>query len=61
MTTGVNPGVHGIFSFVLTDSMGRRVRVHNALDVDYPRIHHVASLNNLNNLKSLIADMPLSS
>jgi len=57
MTTGVNPGKHGIYYFQRVDERGIPQGLHNALDVGYPRIHHVLSYNRM---RSLVANLPLS-
>jgi len=57
MTTGVNPGKHGIYFFQRVDEVGTPRGLHNALDVGAPRIHHILSYNKQ---RSLIANLPLS-
>jgi len=59
MTSGVNPGKHGIYNFGPVDpSTGRRPRLYNALDVDAPRIHDIVSYRGGS---SLVVNLPLSS
>lgn len=58
ISSGVNPGKHGIYSFNLVDPRGRVVRLHNAADVMHPRLHDMVSYNGYS---SLVANLPLSS
>ncbi len=57
IVSGVNPGKHGIYSFNYIDENGRVIRLHNALDVMYPRVHNIVSLMGY---QSFIANLPLS-
>lgn len=58
ITSGVNPGKHGIYSFNLIDGNGKVVRLHRATDVMHPRIHDIVSYNGF---ESFVANLPLSS
>lgn len=56
ITTGVNPGKHGVFGFVkLTKNYN--TRIINSLDVHYPRIHEMVALAGL---KSVCINLPLT-
>lgn len=57
ITSGVNPGMHGIFYFIQwfpNERVFRRVRSY---DILVPRIHEIISINGL---RSLIVNMPYS-
>jgi len=56
IATGVNPGKHGVFDFVIVAN-GRGTRIVNSLDVKYPRIHEMISLKGL---KSVCINLPLT-
>ncbi len=58
ITSGVNPGKHGLYGFKCPDEYGRTKRLCNSTDVKAPRIHDIASLFNL---KSLVVNLPFSS
>ncbi len=44
MMTGVNPGKHGIFDFVLLDTKSRKHRLFTVLDLMRPRIHEMLAM-----------------
>lgn len=53
IATGVNPGKHGIFDFVIH----RKNRLACSLDVQYPRIHEMIALKGM---KSVCINQPLT-
>lgn len=57
IATGVNPGKHGVFSFLRYDGDKSRSKLLNGFDVMYPRIHEMLMLKNL---KSVMVNLPLS-
>lgn len=56
ITTGVNPGKHGVFDFVIP-TKNHGTRIVNALDVKYPRIHEMVALKHL---RSICINLPLT-
>ena len=56
LTTGVNPGKHGMYAFVMPDR-ARRPKLMSSYDVGYPRIHEMLALWGM---RSVIINLPLS-
>jgi len=56
ITSGVNPGKHGVFAFYRYNSSGKALCLHNALTVRHPRIHDMTSYFGL---RSLVINLPL--
>lgn len=56
MTTGVNPGKHGVFGFMKL-TKGSDLSILNSYDVRYPRLHEMVALMGL---KSLCVNLPLT-
>jgi len=56
MTTGVNPGKHGVFGFMKL-TKGTDLSILNSYDVRYPRLHEMVALMGL---KSLCVNLPLT-
>jgi len=55
LSTGVNPGIHGIPQGCLID--GKNVKIVSSLDVEFPRIHHMLAFLGV---KSLVYNMYLT-
>ena len=58
ITSGVNPGKHGIYLFYHTTPGGRVLRINRSTNVMHPRLHDMLSQVGEH---SLIANLPLSS
>jgi len=56
LTTGVNPGKHGVFDFVKLDEQ-YRLKLNSSLDVMCPRIHEILSMNGK---RSVVINLPPS-
>ncbi|MEB3851703.1 MAG: alkaline phosphatase family protein [Desulfurococcales archaeon] len=59
ITSGVNPGKHGVFSFYIYNRRSwEPLRLYNSLDVRAPRLHDIVSYNGGS---STVVNLPLSS
>ncbi len=56
LSTGVNPGKHGAYSFLMPKD-DYTSKVSSSQDVDYPRIYELCALKDLN---SIVINLPLS-
>lgn len=57
ITTGVNPGKHGIFDFLCFQHQSYRSRLVNGLDVMYPRLHEMITSYGF---RSVVINLPHS-
>ena len=59
ITSGVNPGKHGVYDFHIVEKSdkGFITRIATAFDVRYPRLHNMLSMHKL---RSIIYNLPLT-